>query len=171
MNPPTVSELRNFESTFASSTTGSVPCAYKNENVVRSPLMISRTGPGCVLIDYFGGVENPETDALDRLLEDGPPPAVAPIINQELLQGFPVARDFDRCRRWLAAFDHLDPPGYDDHRRAARLHLALRRKGFISSTADALIVTMAGVAARPLLTRDKLQLRLAEEAGVQIFRG
>ena len=120
-----------------------------------------------MLIDYFGGVENPETDALDRLLKDGPPPAIAPIVLQEFLQGFPVARDFDRCRRWLAAFDRLDPPDSEDDERAARLHLALRRKGLMSSTADALIVTMAAVAKRPLLTRDKLQPLLAEEAGDQ----
>jgi hypothetical protein len=123
-----------------------------------------------VLIDYFGGIENPETDALDRLLEEGPPPAVVPIIHQEFMQGFPAARDFDRGRRWLGAFDRLDPPGYDEHERAARLHLALRRKGLMSSTADALIVTAAAVAGRPLLTRDKLQLSLAEAAGVSIFR-
>jgi hypothetical protein len=40
----------------------------------------------------------------------------------------------------------------------------------MSSTADALIVTAAAVARRPLLTRDKLQVRLADEAGVVILQ-
>jgi hypothetical protein len=47
---------------------------------------------------------------------------------------------------------------------------ALRRSGWMSSTADALIVTAAAVARRPLLTRDKLQVRLADEAGVVILQ-
>jgi predicted nucleic acid-binding protein len=123
-----------------------------------------------VLIDYFGGIRNAETDALDRILEEGPLPATAPVILQEFLQGFPAARDFARASHWLEAFDRLDAPGYDLHERAARLHLSLRRKGLMSSTADALIVTAAAAAARPLLTRDKLQVRLAEQAGVEVFR-
>ncbi len=122
-----------------------------------------------VLIDYFGGIRNAETDALDRLLEEGPVPATAPVILQEFLQGFPVARDFERARRWLGLFDRLRTPDYEGHERAARLHLALRRKDLMSSTSDALIVTVAAMAARPLLTRDKLQLRLADQAGVESF--
>ena len=122
-----------------------------------------------VLIDYFGGVRNKESDALDRVLANGPPPATAPVIVQEFLQGCPAARDFDPATRWLALFDQLEPPQYDLHVRAARLHLALRRKGLQSSTVDALIVCTAAAAARPLLTRDKVQVRLAERAGVMLF--
>jgi predicted nucleic acid-binding protein len=40
----------------------------------------------------------------------------------------------------------------------------------MSSTADALIVCAAADASRSLLTRDKVQLRLAEQAGVTVFR-
>lgn len=119
-----------------------------------------------VLIDYFGGIRNPETDALDRLLDEGPPPATAPVIVQEFLQGFPAARDFERARGWLDVFDQIEPPGYELHRRAARLHLTLRRRGLMSSTVDALIVSMAAAAGRPLLTRDRIQRRLAEQAGI-----
>ena len=121
-----------------------------------------------VLIDYFGGTRNPETDALDRCLEEGPPPATAPVIVQEFLQGFPAPRDFQRADDWLGAFDRLESPDYDLHKTAARLHLALRRRGVMSSTVDALIVTMAAAAGRPLLTRDKIQKRLAERAGVNL---
>jgi predicted nucleic acid-binding protein len=123
-----------------------------------------------VLIDYFGGVENAAADALDRILEEGPLPATAPVILQEFLQGFPAARDFERARHWLEPFDRLDVPDYELHERAAKLHLSLRRKGLMTSTADALIVMAAKSAARPLLTRDKLQARLAEQAGVDVFR-
>jgi hypothetical protein len=58
---------------------------------------------------------------------------------------------FRRLRRYrgkLELFDQLDAPGYDLHVRAARLHLALRRKGPMSSTVDALIVCASADAAR-----------------------
>jgi predicted nucleic acid-binding protein len=121
-----------------------------------------------VLIDYFGGVHNAEADLLDELLEHGPPPATAPIILQEFLQGFTKPRDFEQARLCLEPFDHLDPPGYDQHRRAAELHVGLKRKGLTTSSADALIVASARAAGRPLLTRDKAQRALAEHAGVAI---
>ena len=119
-----------------------------------------------VLIDYFGGVVSPETDALDRVLEFGPPPATAPVILQEFLQGFPARRDFDCARNWLDAFDQLSAPAYESHERAARLHLQARRKGLATSTVDTLIVQLALESGRPLLTRDKTQRALAALAGV-----
>ena len=90
-----------------------------------------------VLVDYFRGSVNPETSALDRLLEEGTAPAVAPVIVQEVLQGYQAERDADLARKSLAAFAQLAPPGYDVHRRAA-----------------------------PLLSRDDVQRRLARFAGV-----
>lgn len=124
-----------------------------------------------VLIDYFGGVRNAESDLLDLLLEHGPPPATAPLIVQEFLQGFMRARDFERARRCLEPFDELEPPDYDLHRKAAALHVALKRKGLTTSSADALIVASAWTAGCALLTRDKAQRALAEYVGVEIYGG
>ena len=121
-----------------------------------------------VLIDYFGGIRNAESDLLDDLLEHGPPPATAPIIVQEFLQGFTKPRDFERARLCLEPFDHVEPPDYDLHRKAAALHVALKRKGLTTSSADALIVASARSAGRPLLTRDKAQRALADHAGVEL---
>jgi len=123
-----------------------------------------------VLIDYFGGVASAETDALDRCLADGPPPATAPVIVQEFLQGFRLARDFDAAAEALSWFDRLDPPDYAAHEAAARLHVEARRRGRTGSTVDTLIVSMALAAGRPLLTRDAAQRALAVAAGVAIFQ-
>jgi len=123
-----------------------------------------------VLIDYFGGVTNVETDALDGCLAAGPPPATAPIIVQEFLQGFRLARDFDAAAEALAWFDRLDPPDYPAHEAAARLHVETRRRGHTASTVDTLIVAMALAAGRPLLTRDAAQRAFAGAVGVTIFQ-
>jgi len=123
-----------------------------------------------VLIDYFAGVRHAEADALDRCLAEGPPPATAPIIVQEFLQGFRRPRDFEAAAEALSWFDRLDPPDYPAHEAAARLHVEARRRGRTGSTVDTLIVAMALAAGRPLLTRDAAQRALAVAAGVRAFQ-
>lgn len=121
-----------------------------------------------VLVDYFRGAVNAETTTLDQLLEEGTAPAVAPIIVQEVLQGYQAERDADIARKSLLAFTELTPPGYDVHRRAARLFREGRRAGLTSSTVDALIVALAIEHRLPLLTRDAVQRRLAVYSGVPL---
>lgn len=121
-----------------------------------------------VLVDYFRGADTGETALLDLLLEQGIAPAVTAVIVQEVLQGYQLERDADAARRSLASFDELPPPGYDVHRRAARLYREGRRAGITSSTVDALIVAVAIEHDRPLLSRDTVQRRLALFAGVPV---
>lgn len=121
-----------------------------------------------VLVDFFRGVANEETDVLAGLLEEGIAPATAPIIVQEVLQGSRHERDVDLIKESLAAFDQLPAPDYDLHRRAARLFREFRRVGTTSSTVDTLIVMTALEHRCDLLTRDVVQRRLAEFAGVPL---
>ncbi len=75
---------------------------------------MTRVGPLVdtnVLIDYFGGTENRESDVLDQLLAAGPPPATCPIIVQEYLQGLLDPHGFTLARLDLEHFDQLPPPG------------------------------------------------------------
>ncbi len=122
-----------------------------------------------VLVDYFRGSANAETAMLDLLLEQGIAPSVTPVIVQEVLQGYQVERDSDAARKSLASFDEVPPPGYDVHRRAARLFREGRRAGITSSTVDALIVAVAIEYDLPLLSRDDVQRRLARFAGVTLM--
>jgi predicted nucleic acid-binding protein len=121
-----------------------------------------------VLVDYFRNVRNDETQILDELLASGMAPSTAPVILQELLQGYQLERDADIARRDLDMFEQLPPAGYDIHRRAARLFREGRRRGLTSSTVDALIVAMAIEHRCDLLTRDATQKRIAAFAGVPL---
>ncbi len=121
-----------------------------------------------VLIDYFGGARTREADVLERCLAEGIPPATAPVVVQEFLQGFSRPNDLDTARLILTQFERLPAPGYDTHQRAAALHQEARRNGKIAPTVDALIVEMAREARLPLLTADAHQRRLAPFAGVEL---
>jgi predicted nucleic acid-binding protein len=121
-----------------------------------------------VLIDYFGGRQTRETDLLDECLADGVPPATAPVIVQEFLQGFLRPAHIDTARLYLSQFERLAPPGYDAHAGAAALHQAARRKGHTIPTVDTLIVEMARRHGLPLLTSDDHQRRLARIADVDL---
>jgi predicted nucleic acid-binding protein len=121
-----------------------------------------------VLVEYFRGVINRETDLLDALLADGIAPATAPVIVQEFLQGFRRTPDVETATEHLSLFTRLDPPGYDTHERAAAAHHTLKRRGFTAPTVDGLIVQMAYDARCALLTRDDNQKRLARAIDVDL---
>ena len=122
-----------------------------------------------VLIDYFGGAQTREAAVLEHCFEEGIPPATAPIILQEFLQGFRNAATLDAARLVLTQFDRLPAPSYDTHAGAAALHRDARRAGDTIPTVDALIVQMALDARLPLLTADAHQRRLARIAGVDLL--
>jgi predicted nucleic acid-binding protein len=122
-----------------------------------------------VLIDYFGGEENRESQILDNLLAQGPPPATCPIVVQEYLQGLTDPREFALARADLDNFDQLPPPDYQTHIRAAEFHVQLRRRGITVPTVDTLIVAMAKIAGRSLLTRDRRQRDLARSLQVPLL--
>lgn len=122
-----------------------------------------------VLIDYFGGAETREAGILDRYFDEGIPPATAPIIFQEFLQGFRDAATLDAAQLILTQFDRLPPPTYASHASAAALHRDARRAGDTIPTVDSLIVQMALDARLPLLTADAHQRRLARIAGVDLL--
>ena len=119
-----------------------------------------------VLVDYFGGRVSPEGDLLQVLLDTGPPPTTAPIIVQEFLQGLSRPSDVARGQDYLQRFIQLPPPDYDVHARAAALHRALKKQGFVTGTVDALVVAIAEAAGVPMLTSDAVQTRLCKQAGV-----
>jgi predicted nucleic acid-binding protein len=101
-------------------------------------------------------------------LLDGPPPATTPIVVQEALQGARDDRDRQRSARQLSAFEPLAAPSYALHEQAAEIFRRARRAGLTSSTVDVLIVAIAAVNRRPLLTSDVVQRRVAALAGVEL---
>jgi predicted nucleic acid-binding protein len=121
-----------------------------------------------VLIDYFGDIDSRETAVLDRLLDQGPPPATAPIVVQEYLQGLTNPEEYNLARTALRQFDQLPPPNYEIHLRAAEAHVRMKRRGITVPTIDTLIVTIAQAAEHFLLTRDRRQRELARFVKVRL---
>ena len=121
-----------------------------------------------VLIDYFTGIKCRETEILDELLEQGPPPTTAAIIVQEYLQGLTEPTKFALAEADLEYFERLPPPDYSLHLVAAENHVKMRRRGITVPTVDTLIATMAQAAGCPLLTRDRRQKDLARFLKVKL---
>jgi predicted nucleic acid-binding protein len=94
-----------------------------------------------VWIDYFNGVETPQTDYLNGILENTPI-LVGDLILAEVLQGFRQDADFEKARRALGKFLQASLVGPDLAIQSARNYRTLRQKGVtVRKTIDNLIAT------------------------------
>jgi predicted nucleic acid-binding protein len=108
-----------------------------------------------VWIDYFRGVSNPQTDALDWLLASEPL-ATGDLILTEVLQGFGSNKDFARARKLLMSLDVIQLGGIDIALQAARNHRTLRALGVtIRKTIDTVIATRCIESGFTLLHSDR----------------
>jgi hypothetical protein len=100
-------------------------------------LMVDST----VWVDYFNGVENPQTDLLNRIL-DSVPILVGDLILAEVLQGFRHDKDFETARRLLTKFTQAQMVSPELAVQSARNYRLLRKKGItVRKTIDSLIAT------------------------------
>ena len=108
-----------------------------------------------VWIDYFQGVENPETEWLNTEL-DRQRLGLTDIILCEVLQGVRddvVAREVERR---LLSLEVFDTGGVEVAREAARNYRALRSRGHtVRKTIDCLIATFCLRGQHSLLHRDR----------------
>ncbi len=94
-----------------------------------------------VWIDYFNGLENPQTDYLDQIV-DRTPILVGDLILTEVLQGFRDDSDFEEARRALSKYIQLEMVNPELALQSARNYRLLRRKGItVRKTIDSLIAT------------------------------
>ncbi len=94
-----------------------------------------------VWIDYFNGVENPQTDFLHAVL-DKTPILVGDLILTEVLQGFRHDPDFEQVRRALGKFTQAGMVNPALAVQSARNYRFLRQKGVtVRKTIDSLIAT------------------------------
>jgi len=108
-----------------------------------------------VWIDYFRGVESPQTDKLDALLGEEII-AVGDLILVEVLQGFDAERDFRRAAALMRAFPVLDLAGSDVAVRAAQNFRKLTSLGVTTrKTIDTIIATFCIERELPLLHSDR----------------
>jgi predicted nucleic acid-binding protein len=94
-----------------------------------------------VWIDYFNGLENPQTDYLDQIVERIPI-LVGDLILAEVLQGFRDDSDFEEARRALSKYIQVEMVNPELALQSARKYRLLRRKGItVRKTIDSLIAT------------------------------
>ncbi|MFZ3180725.1 MAG: PIN domain nuclease [Methylocystis silviterrae] len=108
-----------------------------------------------VWIDYFRGVASPETDRLDRLLEEELV-AIGDLILTEVLQGFDRDRDFNRAQKFLTTLTIVELGGKEIALRAAKNYRKLRGLGVTPrKTIDTIIATCCIEKDLPLLYSDR----------------
>jgi predicted nucleic acid-binding protein len=94
-----------------------------------------------VWVDYFNGVENPQTDFLHAVL-DKTPILIGDLILTEVSQGFRHNPDFEKVRRTLARFTQANMVDIALAVQSARNYRFLRQKGVtVRKTIDSLIAT------------------------------
>lgn len=92
-----------------------------------------------VWVDYFNGVENPQTDFLHALL-DKTPILIGDIILADVLQGFRHDPDFEKVRRVLGKYTQVGMVSPALAVQRARNFRFLRQKGItIRKTIESLI--------------------------------
>ena len=94
-----------------------------------------------VWVDYFNGVENPQTDFLHAVL-DKTPILIGDLILAEVLQGFRHDPDFEKVRRALGKYKQVGMVSPALAVQSARNFRFLRQKGItVRKTMDSLIAT------------------------------
>jgi predicted nucleic acid-binding protein len=108
-----------------------------------------------VWIDYFNGVDVPETELLDENLYRGDVELVD-IILTEVLQGFKKNRDFQIAKTLLTKLHIYDVLGKEIAIQSAENFRMLRRQGItIRKTIDVIIATFCIEYSKPLLASDR----------------
>jgi predicted nucleic acid-binding protein len=108
-----------------------------------------------VWIDYFRGVASPQTDRLDRLLDEELI-AIGDLILAEVLQGFDRDRDFNTAQKFLTALTTIELGGKEIAVRAAKNYRKLRAVGVTPrKTIDTIIATRCIESDLPLLYSDR----------------
>lgn len=94
-----------------------------------------------VWVDYFNGVNNPQTDYLHQMA-DKTPILIGDLILAEVLQGFRDDTDFETARRIFGKFIQAAMANPDLALQSARNYRLLRSKGItVRKTIDSLIAT------------------------------
>jgi len=94
-----------------------------------------------IWVDYFNGVENPQTDFLHAVLGKTPI-LIGDLILTEVLQGFRHDPDFEKVRRTLSRFTQANMVDSALAVQSARNYRFLSQKGItVRKTIDSLIAT------------------------------
>lgn len=123
-----------------------------------------------VWVDYFRGIESPQTHTLDRLLGKESL-VIGDLILTEVLQGFVDDRTFREAKRLLASLDVVELGSYKIAVQAAENFRALRRLGIIvTKTIDCIIATHCIESRHELLHNDRDFIPFENHLGLRVIR-
>ena len=123
-----------------------------------------------VWIDYFNGVENFQTDLLDRYLFDGQI-HILDIILAEVLQGFRNKKDYDIARELMISLPCHQSLSKELAMDCANHYRRLREKGVtVRKTIDMIIASWCIKNAFLLLENDKDFIYIADKLPLNILR-
>jgi hypothetical protein len=122
-----------------------------------------------VWIDYLAGTANPQTDWVDREL-DQQRLGLTDLILCEVLQGIRGDSSFARVRRDLSRFEVFDTGGEPLAVASAQNHRFLRARGHtVRKTIDCLIATFCLSGGHTLLHRDRDFDRFEKHLGLRVL--
>ena len=120
-----------------------------------------------VWIDFFNGVDTPQTDRLFALVNRSEL-LIGDLIMIEVLQGFDLQRDFDWALSEFALLEPLVISGTHIARQGARNYRTLRAKGItVRKTIDTLIATRCIIDDIALLHSDRDFAPFVEHLGLR----
>ena len=123
-----------------------------------------------VWIDYVNGVLTPQTDILDRVLEQDRV-VTGDLIIVEFLQGFRHNKQFQIARHLMDSLEYYDFVGKEISIRAAENFRTLRKQGVtIRKTIDVLIATFCIAHDFELLHNDRDYEPMEELLGLRVKR-
>ena len=124
-----------------------------------------------VWIDYFNGVENKQTESLDRILSEQSV-LLGDIILTEILQGFDSDKEFRLAKQALEPLDCVHLGGKSLAIKAASNFRFLRSKGVtVRKTVDMLIGSWCIEHEVNLLHNDKDFDQIATQLPLKIYAG
>jgi predicted nucleic acid-binding protein len=120
-----------------------------------------------VWIDFFRGIQSPQTDRLYALLGNEPI-ATGDLVLAEVLQGFGSPQDFNQGKKLLTSLPIIELVGADIAIQAANNFRTLRTLGItVRKTIDTLIATSCIEKGLALLYSDKDFDPFVEHLGLQ----
>ena len=98
-----------------------------------------------VLINYFKGINNPQTKKFEEILETETPFGINNLIYQEVLQGASAEKEFNLLNGYLSSQKFYELRyGTKSYENAAKMYYLCRKKGITPrSTIDLLIAETA----------------------------
>jgi predicted nucleic acid-binding protein len=119
-----------------------------------------------VWVNYFNGLDTPQTNLLDNLLGNEPL-AIGDLILAEVLQGFRSDADFHTARELLTALTIYELLGVENAIASAQHYRLLRARGItVRKTIDVIIATFCIRRSYPLLFSDRDFLPFVEQLGL-----